>query len=342
MNQKERIKYYDLLKFLAILTIIILHACWESDVLFHGHKLSFYTQISHFGVPLFLMISGVLLLNRDIEIMSFLKKKTARLVYPLAFYVIFTTFVFSIYPNVISGFWYAFMMVGIYLAIPIVNIFIKNAQMREIEYFLVIFILVSLFYEILLEYNIGTTLDLNFFMGPFSYLILGYYLSRKDLRKSLGLSSNVIILLGILIFIVSSLLKMYLGNYYGVYPNVEFISSKLDMSFIQVAQASAVFIICRYIYQDVRGIFKLCKRVLENNYVNHFIMSISRASYGMYLFHWFIVKLLRMYNVLPFKINTKQILVADLALALVLFIGSWLVILLLNRIPILNRVSGYA
>ena len=153
------------------------------------------------------MISGALLLNRDIEILSFLKKKTVRLIYPLAFYIIFTTFVFSIYPNVITGFWYAFMMVGIYLAIPIVNIFIRNAEFKEIEYFLIIFLLVSLFYQILFENNIETNLDLNFFMGPFSYLILGYYLSKKDLTKSLRISSNNIILVAILLFIISSVFK---------------------------------------------------------------------------------------------------------------------------------------
>ena len=81
------------------------------------------------------MVSGALLLNREIEIVPFLKKKTARLIYPLAFYAILTTYIFSIFPNFISGFWYAIMIIGIYLAIPIVNVFIKNVDMEYIEYF---------------------------------------------------------------------------------------------------------------------------------------------------------------------------------------------------------------
>ena len=338
---KERIKYYDLLKVLAIFSIMMLHI-FGSKLLFFGHKLSFYMGMFHFGVPLFLMISGALLLNREIEIVPFLKNKTARLIYPLAFYVILTTFVFSIYPNVISGFWYAFMMVGIYLAIPIVNIFIKNVKMDYIEYFLIIFLITSVFYLIIDIYKIKTNVDLNFFMGPFSYLILGYYLSRKDLTKTLKISTNSIIKLGIILFIIFSALKMQFGSLNELYPHMSFMKSYLDLSIIQVVQTSSLFIICRYIYQDVSGIFKPCKSILENNYINHFIMSVSRATYGMYLFHMVVVKIIRSYGILPLKIYTKAVLLGDLALTVVIFIMSWLVILLINRIPILNKISGYA
>jgi len=338
----QRIKYYDFLKFLAILSIIVLHSCWGAKPLFFGHKLSFYTNMIHFGVPLFLMISGALLLNRDIEIISFLKKKTVRLIYPLALYVILSTFVFSLYPNVITGYWYAFMMVGIYLAIPIVNIFIKNAEMKEIEYFLILFIAVSVFYQIIFTFKVKTNLDLNFFIGPFSYLILGYYLSRKDLTNALNLSPNKIVILSILIFIISSVVKMYMGSCEDIYPKLELMNQKLDLSIIQVVQATSIFIMCKYIYGNVTGILGKCRSLLEGERVNHFVMSISRASYGIYLFHWFIIKLSRGYGLLPFKILTKKILIADLALALVLFFASWLVVLVINRIPVLKYLSGYA
>lgn len=132
---------------------------------------------------------------------------------------------------------------------------------------------------------------------------------------------------------------MYLHVFPELYPHMTFMDFYLDLSIIQVAQASSIFIFCRYIYQDVSGIFKACKSVLENNYINHFIMSVRRTSYGMYLFHLFAVKLLRLYKILPFKINSHTILFVDITFALVLFIVSWLVVLLINRIPILNKIS---
>ena len=44
---KERIKYYDFLKVLAIFSIILLNTYGGLKVLFHGHRLSFYMEIFH-------------------------------------------------------------------------------------------------------------------------------------------------------------------------------------------------------------------------------------------------------------------------------------------------------
>ena len=118
----------------------------------------------------------------------------------------------------------------------------KNAEMKEIEYFLILFIAVSVFYQIIFTFKIETNLDLNFFIGPFSYLILGYYLSRKDLTNALNISPNKIVLLSILIFVFSSVVKMYMGSCEDIYPKLELMNQKLDLSIIQVVQAASIFI----------------------------------------------------------------------------------------------------
>jgi surface polysaccharide O-acyltransferase-like enzyme len=46
-----------------------------------------FSSISRFGVPVFVMISGALLLNRNIEIKSFITKKIKRLVVPFIFII---------------------------------------------------------------------------------------------------------------------------------------------------------------------------------------------------------------------------------------------------------------
>ena len=76
MAVKTRIKYFDTLKFLAISGVIFLH-CFilkKNIEIFHFNIVNL-NQLGRFGVPLFLLISGALLLNREIELKSFFKKQ---------------------------------------------------------------------------------------------------------------------------------------------------------------------------------------------------------------------------------------------------------------------------
>ena len=73
---RVRLEYIDLLKLLSILSIITLHVfkVWTQTEIM-GIRIYGFTALVKFGVPVFIMISGALLLNREIEIGSFLKKK---------------------------------------------------------------------------------------------------------------------------------------------------------------------------------------------------------------------------------------------------------------------------
>ena len=73
---RPRLQYIDLLKFSSILAIITLHAfqVWQDSQIMHINIYAF-SEIVRFGVPVFVMISGALLLNREIEIKSFFKRK---------------------------------------------------------------------------------------------------------------------------------------------------------------------------------------------------------------------------------------------------------------------------
>ena len=68
-HKRERIKYYDTLRFLAILGIIFLHV----SQVFHtadliGDRIYSLSEITRFAVPVFLMMTGALLLNRVMNI----------------------------------------------------------------------------------------------------------------------------------------------------------------------------------------------------------------------------------------------------------------------------------
>ena len=338
MAEKTRIKYFDTLKFLAILGVIFLH-CFilKENILIINFNIVDLNQIGRFGVPLFLLISGALLLNREIELKSFFKKRFVRICYPLFFFIIIA-YLFNIYARPLVAFWYCWMVLGAYLAVPIMNIFVKYASEKEIEYFLAVFVITALLYQTFKLFNIKYSLDLNFFITPISYLILGYYLSTKEFDKF----PNKIILISFALFVISTILKMKFGNFFDIYPKMN-LSSTLDLGILQIIQVSSVFLIVKNVYSEhVTGIFSSVKGFLETNIVNGFILSVSKASYGMYLAHMLFLK----YYVRPFfktlTLSSTNMVIACFAVFVALFLGSWIITVILGKIPYINKISGYA
>ena len=338
MAVKTRIKYFDTLKFLAISGVIFLH-CFilKKNVEILSFNVVNLNQLGRFGVPLFLLISGALLLNREIELKSFFKKRFVRICYPLIFFIIVAYFT-KIYTHPLVSFWYCWMVLGAYLAIPIINVFVKYGTEKEIEYFLALFAITAILYQIFNTFNIEYSLDLNFFITPISYLILGYYLSVKEFDRS----PNQIILISLVIFIISSILKIRYGNFFDIYPKMN-LSSTLDLGILQILQVSSVFLMVRYTYSEhVTGIFAAVKGFLEVNVVNAFMLSVSRASYGMYLVH---MLLLRQW-VRPFfktlNLSSTNMILAFIATFIGLFLVSWIITVILGKIPYVNKISGYA
>lgn len=146
----QRIRYYDSLRFLAIFGVIALHVfqSWPNAAI-GNMELSGFSEIFKFAVPVFLMISGALLLKREMPINEFLKRRFARLTYPFILYLIIYVAVLFAIMSTVPGFeslstwfghiplhynWYFWTIAGLYLTIPILSKFINHSTFREIEY----------------------------------------------------------------------------------------------------------------------------------------------------------------------------------------------------------------
>lgn len=126
----NRIKYLDAIKFIAILSIICIHVAiiWPYSEI-KGYNISGFSEFCRFGVPLFLMVSGALLLGREHDLRSFLEKRLTRIIIPFIFWaIIFAVFIlilfFSLKNNYLNNYplewgWYFWMVLGAYLTIPI-------------------------------------------------------------------------------------------------------------------------------------------------------------------------------------------------------------------------------
>ncbi|WP_410320185.1 acyltransferase [Methanobrevibacter sp.] len=356
----QRIKYYDTLRFLAIFAVIALHVfqSWPNAAV-SGIKLEAFSEIFKFAVPVFLMISGALLLKRDMPVNEFLKKRFARLTYPFILYMIIYVAVLLLILMNVAGFgglerwlhnvplnynWYFWTIASLYLAVPILSRFVNNSTFRELEYFIAVVLVGCIFYQATLLFHIKHFIDLNFFISPIAYLILGYYLANKDFK----MSANRMVTLALAVFLFATLCKMsghifhipmqVIQNYEATRSMI--LSSYIDMGFLQILQASAVFVMFRYVYEAKDGITSKVKGFLNGKIVNRFILSVSMASYGMYLFHHTIIEPMRVY----FKhiaLSGSQIAILIVVFTIAIFIISWIVVLIISRIPVIGRFSGY-
>ncbi|WP_407414318.1 acyltransferase [Methanobrevibacter sp.] len=350
----ERIKYYDTLRFLAIFGVIILHVfqSFPASTTLINFKVISLSEIFEYAVPVFLMISGALLLGRDIQLTDFLKRRFTRLTFPFILYMIIYAVVLFLLMSYVTGFgmlekwllrlplnynWYFWTILTLYLAIPVINKFILHSSFKEIEYFLYVLVFASILYQIILVLKLRPYINLNLFVSPIAYLILGYWLSHKDF-------SNRIYKIAILFFIGATLLKMAGSLGYLPLPLTEnyeatrsmIVASYIDMGFLQIVQASALFLIIRYIYSTDN----ILSSFLTGNKVNAFILSISQASYGMYLFHHTLIEPLRCI-LRNYKFTGLETLILVCVLTVIVFIACWMVVLAISKIPFISRYSGY-
>ncbi|NJK87243.1 MAG: acyltransferase family protein [Bacteroidales bacterium] len=147
------------------------------------------------------MLTGALLLPKEYELGFFLKKRFLRIVIPFLFWsLIYITYHLGqdIYHGEMKSLsqaidliltelsqgadyhlWYIYMIIGIYLFIPVIGKWVRASTEKEILYFLVIW-LITTFLNLPIPMKYKPDFNLVYFTGYIGYPILGYYLSKKE------------------------------------------------------------------------------------------------------------------------------------------------------------------
>lgn len=206
----ENIPWLNNLKIIALYAVIILHSTAPLMMQYGKVPLSDWLMadilnaLVRFAVPAFVMVTGALLLHREYELGSFLKKRLVRIVLPFLFWslvyigyswyneeIVFTTNVWLNVRQVLHllkygssyHLWYVYMLIGLYFFIPVLSKFVRNATEKETLYFLIVWLaVVMLSQPYLSRYN--PAVDMHYFAGYAGYLVLGHYLAFTDFRAS--------------------------------------------------------------------------------------------------------------------------------------------------------------
>ena len=215
----------DLIRTLAILAVIVLHATrdatsFQPEADFEVWRwwiVDIYQSLSRVGVPLFVMLSGALLLqpSKKEPLRLFFKKRWTRIGFPFLFWgaIYFAWRFFAnnegLTPSFILQsafsdpypyfhFWYLYMLVGLYLLTPILRIVVAHIDRKTFKYFIILWLLGPLLISLLGLF--GYSLDSNLLTIPWwtGYYMLGIYLLDVRMKRStllglflLGLASTV-------------------------------------------------------------------------------------------------------------------------------------------------------
>ena len=328
-TKKERIFYYDFLRAFAIIAVLICHV----DFFFGPLNTPFeiiaqmtFHDIGRIGVPIFLMISGALLLNRKYELGDFLKRRFARIIYPFIFWIILILaqlyflnynpqYLWNTFIGNPSITWYFWTLIGIYLFIPVINAFIEKYGEEGCKYFLAIWF-ITIILKTFNSYPLFPNFSLDYFAYYIGYPVLGYYLNSKKF----SLTDKKMCAIGFAVLIIALASFVYFD-----YTKMSYISD-IYLNVPIVFMGAGMFIFIKYL--DNITSFKHIK----DNFIGKAIVSISLCSYGMYFSHVIVLKILT-----PF--NPKSTLLFPVMFALTIFL-SWLLPYILSKIPYVKTVSG--
>ncbi len=199
----------DLIRTLAIIGVILLHATndftptrMDQLEIVRWAVVDVYQCLARIGVPLFVMLTGALLLqpSKNESIGVFLKKRWARVGLPLIFwgalYFVWTYFadnkavtVNTVIQGYLSSpylqFWYLYMLIGLYLITPFLRILLAHADDKILKYLFVLWVLgASIVPTISFFTNYSLNSNVLIVMGWVGYYVLGIYLLKVKIPRS--------------------------------------------------------------------------------------------------------------------------------------------------------------
>ncbi len=283
------------LRILATISVVFIHT--SGGALFKFGKIANDTwwmanAINGFGrftVPVFVMISGALLLGKEMELFGFLQKRFMRVWVPFTVWVVIYIAYHNIFEHKPIGIsrafseyftggnsqyghlWFIYMILGLYLFTPIINQFVQKASETEILYLLIIcFTGTTIFQLFSTFFKINIRLDIGNFGGYLGYFVAGYYLKNKHFKFN-KYWFLILFIFGYLITILGSYWISNTEGKFAKYFYEYFSPNSVLMSF---------------------SIFLFFREVLNQDFLPKILGPLDKASFGIYLAHLLIINIL--------------------------------------------------
>jgi len=337
-----RILWIDYLRIYAIILVVLLHVSsnyiYNVDYSLAWWVANIFDSFSRPGVPLFLMISGLLLLKNKDSIKEFYFKRLKKILIPYFFWslfyilwykylnndiITFKSLIEKIY-NFNSSFHLGFFnyLIGLYIIVPFLSEVFDNISKKRILYFLVLwFIFVPINATMIKFLGSGISIGAELFTTKIGLFILGFYLAFGK-----GINHKLYIFLYLFSLIGTVLLTFFVSSQ----------NNQLDEFFYQYHAPNVVLMSL--------SVFVLFKEKLNTDKIkvinSAVITKLSDYSFGVFLIHVFILQLINRIHIVP-KILSKcgsMIIVTIPVETIIILILSFLIVSIIKRIPYLKLI----
>lgn len=369
VSSKNRIFYYDALRAFAIITIIACHVsgAFNFDYIFNHSELpvlyfnciSFFNHSSQIGVPIFVMLSGALLIGRGDTLKKFLKKRVERVVIPFLFWVFililveiifFNNFGLNYFLDIFLAklkthghvFWFVWMIIVIYCLIFIFNKLLSLLDSKNKKYLINISVALFVVYCFLVTFHLW---DANqnrivYYVSFFGYAVLGYWLVNRDFLNIKFLNFKISpTIMSILSFLISFGLYTYYISIICLPMAIEQNRFAGTSIFDIIALIIALFVFLFFRYIDEIDYRRFSER-FRHSKLAKLIYSLSIHSYGIYFCHYIIIVVFGTIVLHPMGLFFKNPLKIIPFLTIFYLLVSWFIVYLLGKIPYLKMLCG--
>ncbi len=264
---QRRIPYLDILRVIACMLVILIHTpIRQYDTYYNTPSLAgaIYTVLVAVNCNLFFMITGALLLPVSKSGSRFIKRRLSVVLPPLVIWTViyllehafllhnFTPrLLASVLFHPVEGLlWYVYVLLVIYVTLPLVSKCIGAIGKRGVEVLLVLWVLSSFIpyqHGVFIEASQYSHNMFGAFANYYGYVLLGYYLHQYGLpRFSRG---NVAIWAFLLAFgiVVMPAFEFLVQGHFGISWQQHIDTITCDISINNIAMATLLFVAVRHL-----------------------------------------------------------------------------------------------
>lgn len=347
---EKELVYVRAVRTTALFVIVTLHVAFPLIYLYNSVGYGEWWTGTNFyiwgkiGSPMFTMVSGLLLLNPSKEqpISLFFKKRFTKVLFPFIAWT-FLYLLWRLYFNhemlktrdIVVAFvqgpmyyhlWFIQMILGLYLATPILRVYVRHANQSNLTYFLgVWFVTVSILPIIKRFAGVEVGVDIVVTTQYVGFFILGYYLRNVTLEKRYVLPVLLTIILSVVFtqVITHQLTRSMDGTFDNFFV--------LNDSFNLVIAAICLFVFLKSLDYDLL--------FAKLPFLKFIIMTVSSCSLGIYFIHVMIIELLASGR-LGFQLTGSSFnpLFAIPLTSAITMLASVGVVLLLKKMPYVQQI----
>ena len=330
----NRESWIDTIRSFACICVITTHAPIpnSSNGLIFG---SIFNYFSTAGASiLFFMISGALILYKEMPIIPFLKKRLLRIFLPMVIWSIISLFVqylsedlsaneliskIILIPFVpqIGNYWFIYTILGIYIITPLISTWLSHCTQQDVRFYLIIWgitlcipylSLINPCFETMISYSGGW---LYYMYGYIGFVILGYYLRKYThitFQPKYIIVVLAIILIPLLLYMIPSI------------PHTT-IQNRMSINIVLLA-------ICYFL---------AIKQITLSPKLSKIVYNFAQHSFGIYLIHILVMREVIWPILEPYDIN--YIIQIPLIVVLTTII-SYAIVHLISRTPYSKYIIG--